>query len=120
MIPVTSTLVFSNQDTGIPMLIKYKNKKINFRKIFQSPLRNAQEDKIYMANKDFEIIPNSQNEVCDLVLEKLNEINSTFEMSSKDKILQKRFKKFFQNGDSRFHSKSKIGVLFLRKYQHLL
>jgi len=120
MIPVTSTLVFSKQDTGIPMLIKYKNKKINFRKIFQSPLRNAQEDKIYMANKDFEIIPNSQNEVCDLVLEKLNEINSTFKMSSKDKILQKRFKKFFQNGDSRFHSKSKIGVLFLRKYQHLL
>ena len=121
MIPITTCRVYSYKDTSIPAMYKKKGKYLSFKEIFNSNFRNAQDNKIFdKMKKKIKIIPNSADDIKELVAEKLDEINNNLKISEKDINNQMIFNKNFKFGDSRYYSKSKVGYYFLRKYNKLL
>jgi putative glycosyltransferase (TIGR04372 family) len=121
MIPITTSLVYSHKDIGIPAMYSKNSKLLSFKKIFRSKIRNALFDSDYKKIKEkTKIIYNSPEDIKSLVSEMYNQLNNSFKINNSDLKLQKKFKKNFKLGDSRFFSKSNISYSFLRKYKKLL
>ena len=121
LIPITTSLVYSYKDIGIPMLYSKNGKIMKFEEVFKSKLRNAQEDKIYnRTKKEIKILNNNQDDIKDLTAEKFFQLNNKFKIKKNDINLQKKFKKNFKYGDIRYYSKSNVGFYFLRKYKELI
>ena len=119
MVP-TSHLGFSAFDLSIPKLIwsKKKNRYLSFHEIFTSEISNFRLAKLF---EYADLVPeeNSSEDILDFTTEMLDKLEGKFVPLPEDESLQAQYKSYLKPHHYGFGTASRVGSLFLRKYQDL-
>ena len=67
-----------------------------------------------------ELIENSPEEICDVVMEMMDRLDGRWNALSEDESLQKRFLSLLTPYNLNYRSLARTGRSFLKKYEHLL
>ena len=120
LIPL-SVRPFLATDIGIPKLLRSagNDRTLSFAEILNSPVSDFRYAKQYV-EAEIEIIDNSPEDILDLVREMLDRLDGCFEEDPEDECLRQQFGQLFRPGHYSYGAASRIGILFLRKYRHLL
>lgn len=121
MIPITHVFPPNKIDIAIPKLFKDKrsNSLVPFKKVLQTPLGNGRDDHVFR-DCEFEIIDNSEEDICDLVEEALDRRNGVYISNNEDDERQEAFRKLFQGKEYSYYGLGSVGSRFLKKYEQLL
>jgi putative glycosyltransferase (TIGR04372 family) len=120
MIP-TPTLWFNTHDLSIPKLLwsEHLGRHLRFDEIMASPVSNFRYAKLFIEAR-IRAEENSAEDIRDLTMEMLDRLEGCFAESDADRERQVRYHSLYRIGHHSFGSASRIGTLFLRKYQNLM
>ena len=120
MAPIT-TLPRGRHDISIPMMhSKFdQNVLLSFPEIMDTEIANFRYTDNYK-KAGIDLIPNTQEEILELVTEQFQKGTNSFVLSEANEVLQKKYKALFKPGHYGYGYASKIGEKFLERYSHLL
>ena len=123
----TAATYLSSQDLFLPRLLKRLDEGdlLKFEELMALPYSMGVIDGMYRNVFRVETIPNTAEEISDLVQEMLDKLDGTLLYTDEDEYLQQRFKKVTADrevmiGLPGFDVQCRLGRGFLRIHQHLL
>jgi putative glycosyltransferase (TIGR04372 family) len=115
------------QDIFLPRLMRRidDNSLLNLEELMTLPHSMASWDTIFTNVLGVDVIPNSSEEITDLVKEMLTKLDGPLSYSEEEEALQQRFKSLTAEREAMigfpgFEIQCRLGASFLDKYQHLL
>ena len=117
----TFAYAYGPDDLLIPKLLwsRRQGRYLSFPEVADGPFANARFNHcLEMAH--VEAHANTPEEIRDLALEMLGGLEGTFQETEQDRRLQEAYRSLDRPGHYAYGAGSRIGRLFLRKYQHLL
>jgi len=118
--PLT-TLPRGRHDLSIPMMHSKsgQNDLLSFSEIMNTDIANYREVNDFK-KAGIELIPNSKEEILELVTEQFQKVTNSFIQDKDNRLLQKKYKNLFKPGHYGFGYASQIGEKFLKRYSYLL
>lgn len=115
------TQPFGNRDLLVPKLLWSKSlgRYLTFPELAASPLATARFTRCF-ANTDVQVHDNRPEDICDLVLEMMDELDGTYREDALDQELQAVMRRLIQPNHYSYGAVSRFGRSFLRKYRSLL
>lgn len=119
--PVSAVLPYGPDDIGIPKLVwsMREGRYLSFKEILSSPIGNFREDHLF-ASYGLRVVENSPDDIIEIMIERIDRLEGKLKYSDADERLQERFKSLMNPTHFSYGSASRIGMDFLRKYEHLL
>ncbi len=119
--PLGAVKIWGPRDLAIPKLFR----KISSGELapFTEVLRSGSGDNRSsqkILNSGFELLDNTADEIKDLVTEMMDRLEGKHSASDEAECLQSQFQGLFSPSNYTFHSRTRVGEAFLRKYSHLL
>ena len=96
-----------------------QNDLLSFSEIMNTDIANYREVNDFK-KAGIELIPNSKEEILELVTEQFQKVTNSFIQDKDNGLLQKKYKNLFKPGHYGFGYASKIGEKFLKRYSDLL
>lgn len=120
MIPM-SALAPLPGDLSIPKLLvsKADSRVLTFREVLQEPAGDFRYAALYEV-AEVRPVENDPEDIRDLVVEMLDRLAGCFADSVDDDVRQRRFTMLLRPGHYSYGAASRVGTVFLRKYEHLL
>jgi putative glycosyltransferase (TIGR04372 family) len=119
--PLGAVKIWGPRDLAIPKLFRKRSsgELAPFPEVLRSGFGdNRSSQKIL--NSGFELLDNTPDEIKDLVTEMIDRLEGKHSASSEAEDLQNQFQGLFSPSNYTFHSRTRVGEAFLRKYSHLL
>lgn len=118
--PMSVVYSYGLGDLAIPKLMweKQYSRLLTFSEVLDSKIGDYRFDHLFeMMN--VKVIDNTEEEICDVIIEMIEKLESTVLYTVDDERLQLRFRSYFKQGHYSYGAISRIGRDFLRKYQAL-
>jgi putative glycosyltransferase (TIGR04372 family) len=121
MAPLSAAPTFGKNDISIPMLYKSDESDMimDLKYVMQSKSATFRLTEEFQEAR-ISLVKNTPEDILDLTIEQLDRIRGTYIFSADNEIRQEKFKALFKSGHYSLGASSRIGDVFLRKYQHLL
>lgn len=119
--PLAAAKFWGPRDLAIPKL--YRDRGTGEFAPFGRVLRSGDGDirsSQGIFEKGYELVENSDDEIGDATSEMIDVLDRKFQPSERDRELQRRMQALFSPQNYSYHSKTKIGHAFLRKYEFLI
>lgn len=119
--PLAAVKIWGSRDLAIPKLYRDRRTQelATFSQILKSgigDLRSSQK----ILTSGFELLDNTPDEIQDLVSEMIDRLDGRYSASEEAEALQSQFQGLFSPANYTFHSRTRAGEAFLRKYNHIL